>query len=58
MELMRRVLCGVCPVVHQEDIEVADVVDEERLVAGWHKMPSPLVGAVTDLSYEPSAQSQ
>jgi hypothetical protein len=43
------VLGGVCAVVHEEEVNFADVVDEESLMAGWHHMAGLLVGAVTDL---------
>ncbi len=42
-------LCGVGLIVHQKEIDVADVVDKERLVAGWHHVAGSLVAAITDL---------
>ena len=42
-------LCGVGSVVHKEKVEVADVVDEEGLVAGGHHVACLLVGPETDL---------
>ena len=36
-------------VVHEEKLNIADVVDEESLVAGWHHVASLLVGTETDL---------
>jgi hypothetical protein len=35
--------------VHKEELNIADVVDEESLVAGWHHMASLLVGTETNL---------
>lgn len=43
------VLGGVGPVVHQEELEVVDVVDDEGLVAGGHHVLGLLVGAIADL---------
>ncbi len=37
-------------VVHQEEVDIADVVDEESLVAGWHHVLGLLVGTETDLN--------
>ena len=34
----RNILGGVGLVVHKEEVELADVVDEESLVAGWHQV--------------------
>ena len=45
-------LCGVSLVVHQEKFEVAGVVDEERLVAGWHHVAGLPVVAIADLQFE------
>lgn len=42
-------LCSVALVVHEEEIEVADIVNEESLVAGWHHVTGFLVVAVSDL---------
>lgn len=42
-------LGGVGAVVHHEELEVLDVVDEEGLVAGGHHVAGLLVGAVADL---------
>lgn len=42
-------LCGVGLVVHHKEIEVADVVDEESLVAGRHHVSGLLVVAIADL---------
>jgi hypothetical protein len=36
-------------VVHQEELDVLGVVDEESLVAGGHHVTGLLVGSVTDL---------
>jgi hypothetical protein len=44
-----RDLSGVGGVVHEEEINVGDVVDEEGLVAGRHEMASFPVGAVSNL---------
>jgi hypothetical protein len=48
--------------VHQEKVDVAEVVDEESLVARRHEMAGLLVGAISDLghgslSLEPSADA-
>jgi hypothetical protein len=43
------VLGGEGLVVHEEEVDVADVVDDERLVAAGHQVAGPLVGSVTDL---------
>ena len=45
------VLCGEGGVVHEEKVELADVVDEESLVAGGHHVAGLLVGTVADLLY-------
>ena len=42
-------LCGVGLVVHEEQLDVLDVADEESLVAGGHHVLGLLVGAVSDL---------
>jgi hypothetical protein len=42
-------LCGVCSVVHEEEVDVFGVVNEESLVAGGHHMSGLLVGAETNL---------
>jgi len=44
------VLGGVGLVVHEEEVEVTGVVDEESLVAGWHQVASLPVRTVSDLS--------
>ena len=46
------VLGGVGLVVHQEELDVVDVADEERLVAGGHHVAGLLVGAIADLGVE------
>jgi hypothetical protein len=46
------VLSGVGAVVHEEKVELADVVDEESLVAGGHHVAGLLVGTVTDLGHD------
>ena len=46
------VLCGVGLVVHEEELDVADVADDEGLVAGGHHVLGLLVGTVTDLNEE------
>lgn len=43
------VLGGVGPVVHQEELDVVDVVDDEGLVARGHHELGLLVGAIADL---------
>jgi len=54
-------LCGESLVVHEEEVDVSDVVDEESLVARGHHMAGLLVGAITDrwhgsLSLESSSE--
>ena len=44
-----RLLGSVGLVVHEEEVEVTDVVDEESLVAGGHHVAGLLVAAVADL---------
>lgn len=41
--------------MHEEEVEVLDVVDEERLVARGHHEASLLVGAVSDLGHGDAA---
>jgi hypothetical protein len=43
------ILGGVGAVVHEEQLDILDVVDEEALVAGGHHVPGLLVGAEADL---------
>lgn len=38
--------------MHEEKVELADVVDEESLVAGGHHVTGLLVGSVTDLGHD------
>lgn len=45
----RGVLSGVGLVVHQQQLDVLDVVDDESLVAGGHHVAGLLVGAESDL---------
>lgn len=42
-------LGGVGSVVHEEEVDVSGVVDDESLVARWHHVAGLLVGAETDL---------
>jgi hypothetical protein len=49
------ILCGECAVVHEEKIYVADIIDEEGLVTGGHKMAGFLVGAISNLWFFSSA---
>jgi hypothetical protein len=42
-------LGGVGLVVHEEEVEVAGVVDEESLVAGGHHVAGLLVASVANL---------
>lgn len=42
-------LGGVCSVVHEEELDVLGVVDEEGLVARGHHVSCLLVGAEADL---------
>jgi len=44
-------------VVHEEEVDIADVVDEEGLVAGWHHVAGLLVGSETNLNRAMSALS-
>ena len=44
-------LCGVGLVVHQEEIEVADIVDEECLMARGHHVSGLLVVAIANLKF-------
>lgn len=44
-------LCGVGAVVHEEEFEVADVLNKESLVAGWHHVSGLLVATVTNLNF-------
>ena len=43
------VLCGEGLVVHEEEVDVTGVVDEEGLVAGGHHVAGLLVGTVANL---------
>ena len=49
--LLRRpnLLSGVGLVVHEEEVKVAGVVDEEDLVAGWGQVLGLLVAAIANL---------
>lgn len=42
-------LGGECPVVHKEELDVSDVVDEESLVSGRHHVAGGFVRSVTNL---------
>lgn len=44
----RNALSSVSPVVHEEEINVLGVVNEESLVAGGHHVAGLLVGTETD----------
>lgn len=44
------VLSGVGSVVHQQQLNILNVVDEESLVAGGHHVAGLLVVSVSDLS--------
>ncbi len=37
-------------VVHEEKVDITDVVDEESLVSGWHHVAGLLVGSETNLN--------
>lgn len=37
-------------VMHEEKVNITDVVDEEGLVSGWHHVAGLLVGSKTNLS--------
>lgn len=52
-----RLLCGVGLVVHEEEFEVAGVVDQESLVAGWHHVARLPVVAIADLYCAASSAS-
>lgn len=43
MSLHRGLLGGVGLVVHEKEVDVTDVVDEECLVSGWHHVAGLLV---------------
>lgn len=43
------VLSGIGSVVHQEQLDILGVVDDEGLVAGGHHVAGLLVGAVANL---------
>lgn len=43
------VLCGEGGVVHEEKVNIGDVVDNESLVAGGHHVAGLLVATVADL---------
>ena len=47
------VLGSECAVVHQEQVNIAGVLDEERLVTGRHHVAGLLVGAVSNLKIHP-----
>ena len=48
------VLCGIGLVVHEEELNVLDVADEERLVARGHHVLGLLVGAIANLGMQSS----
>ena len=43
-------------VVHEEEVNIASVLNEERLVAGGHHVASLLVRAIADLYHRNSCQ--
>lgn len=45
----RNVLGSEGLVVHEEKFNIADVVDQESLVSGWHHVAGLLVGSETNL---------
>lgn len=45
----KNILCGEGAVVHEQEVNVVDVVDEEGLVARGHHVLGLLVGAIADL---------
>jgi hypothetical protein len=51
------VLCGVGSVVHQQQLDVLDVADEEGLVARRSHVAGLLVGTEADLDRSKSSQS-
>lgn len=48
----RNALCGIGLVVHEEELNVLDVADEEGLMAGGHHVLGLLVGAIADLELQ------
>ena len=36
--------------MHEEKVDITDVVDEESLVSGWHHVAGLLVGSETNLN--------
>lgn len=46
-----RDLCGEGGVVHEEEVNIGDIVDEESLVAAGHQVAGFAVGAVSDLGH-------
>ncbi len=54
MAAQRYVLGGEGSVVHEEEFNIADVADEEGLVAGGGHVAGLLVGAESNLSREES----
>lgn len=49
MEGGKNILCGEGLVVHKEEVDILDVVDQEGLVAGWHHVAGLLVCSETNL---------
>lgn len=47
------VLSGIKAVVHEEEVDFADIIDEESLVARGHKVPRLLVRTVANLYGNP-----
>lgn len=51
------ILSGICAVVHEEELDVLGVLDEEDLVAGWGQVSGLLVAAITDLYQDKTGSS-
>ena len=47
------VLRSICPVVHQEELDILGVADQKRLVTRGHHVSRLLVGAEADLRWGP-----
>ena len=48
-ELMRGLLCDISLVVHEQEVNVGRLVDQESFVPGWHHVASLLVRTEPDL---------
>jgi hypothetical protein len=45
----RAVLSGECPIVHEEEVDIIDVVHEKCLMTRGHQMPRLLICPVSNL---------